>query len=578
MLASIPTDSGIPRAHAFSTLTEALDYAARGATGLTFHGIREGHVASLTYAALREDARALAQRLLGLGLSRGERVAMLADTSPDFVRAFFGSQYAGLIPTPLPLPPPFGGRDAYIALITRLMQESRASVLLSPADYLPWLAPVAAGLGLKVLASVEQLSAVQPSTEALAPSGPDDVAYLQFSSGSTRHPTGVAVRNRAVLANTSGIIQHGLKVRPGDRTMSWLPFYHDMGLVGFLLTPVAAQLSIDLLPTADFARRPLLWLSILSANKGTLSFSPSFGFELCLRRRASIPEGIDLSSWRVAGLGGDMIRPGVLTRFAETFAPQGFRAEALVPSYGMAEATLAISFAELGQGVRTDEIDLRKLEEEGEAEPATEQTEKRREFVRCGHVLPGHEIAIRDQGGQAQPDRKVGRIMVRGPSIMLGYDGQPERTAEVLSADGWLDTGDLGYMIDGEVVITGRAKDLILINGRNIWPQDLEWSVESDIPGIRAGDVVAFSLEEEGKEQVVMLVEARGLADQAARESMTGDVAGLLRARHGLESRVVLVPTGSLPQTSSGKLSRAWARRKYQAGEFNSLKTEQAAA
>ncbi|MDB5369363.1 MAG: acyl-CoA synthetase [Roseomonas sp.] len=579
MLVSIPTQSGLPlRPGDFATLTDALDYAAGGATGLSFHALRGGHVGSLTYRALREDARALARRLLGAGLERGERVAMLADTSPDFVRAFFASQYAGLVPTPLPLPPPLGGREGYILLIERLVRESRAAALFAPAEILPWLAPLAQQLGLKVFGTVADLSAVTPGEAEPVPSGPDDIAYLQFSSGSTRHPAGVAVRQRAVMSNTSAIMRHGLKMRLGDRTMSWLPFYHDMGLVGFLLTPLAGQLSIDLLPTADFARRPMLWLSILSDYRGTLSFSPSFGYELCVRRRANAPAGLDLSAWRAAGLGGDMIRPGVLASFAQTFAASGFRAEALVPSYGMAEATLAISFAELDTGVRTDEIDLRRLELEGHALPATAETVHRREFVRCGAPLPGHELDIRDAAGTSLPDRQVGRILVRGPSIMLGYDGQPEKTAEVLSADGWLDTGDLGYRLESEVVITGRAKDLILINGRNVWPQDLEWSVEQSVTGVRTGDVAAFSIDEDGEEQVVVLIEARGVTEPDARERLKAEVAGLLRARHGLESCVVLVPAGSLPQTSSGKLSRAWARRKYLGGAYDPAAARQQVA
>lgn len=572
MPVEIPTLSGIPsRLGDFGTLIEALDYAAGGATGLAFHSMRGGHVASLPYRDLRDDARAMASRLLGAGLARGDRVAMLADTTPDFVRAFFASQYAGLVPTPLPLPPPFGGRDAYIALIERLLRESRATALFTPAEILPWLTPVAERVGLKLCGTVEALKAVAPAEAAPAPSGPEDIAYLQFSSGSTRYPTAVAVRQRAVMANTSGIIRHGLKIRQGDRAMSWLPFYHDMGLVGFLLTPMVGQVSIDLLPTGDFARRPLLWLSLISANRASLSFSPSFGYELCVRRRSGAPADLDLSSWRVAGLGGDMIRPHVLSDFVEHFAPHGFSAGAFVPSYGMAEATLAISFTELDQGFRTDEVDLRRLETEGVAAAPREDTAQRREFVRCGLPLPGHEVEIRDGEGAPLPDRHVGHVMVRGPSIMLGYDGQPARTAEVLSADGWLNTGDLGYRIDGEIVITGRAKDLILINGRNVWPQDLEWSVEQSVAGVRTGDVAAFSVDEDGQEQVIVLVEARGLSEPDARERMRSDVAGLLRARHGLESHVVLVPPGSLPKTSSGKLSRSWSRRNYLGGAYGAV-------
>lgn len=570
MSVPIATLSGVQqRLGDFETLPEALDYAARGATGIAFHGLRGGQGASLSYRELREDARALARRLMGAGLVPGERVAILADTSSDFVRAFFACQYASLIPAPLPLPPPFGGRDNYVVQIERLLREARAVALFGPDDVLPWLALTAQQLQLKMFGSISDLRAVQPAVADPLPSGPDDIAYLQFSSGSTRHPTGVAVRQHAAMSNISGIMRHGLRIRPGDRSVSWLPFYHDMGLVGFLLTPVAGQVSIDLLATSDFARRPLLWLSILSENRGTISFSPSFGYELCVRRQAGVPDNLDLSSWRVAGLGGDMIRPNSVARFAETFARNGFRAEALLPSYGMAEATLAVSFAPLDTGVRTDTVDLDRLEREGIAAAPAGAVARQREFVFCGKPLPAHALEVRDTSDRILSDRHVGRILIRGPSIMQGYDGQPEKTLEVLSDDGWLDTGDLGYRLDGDVVITGRAKDLIIINGRNIWPQDLEWSIEQTVPGVRSGDVAAFSVDEGGGEEtLVLLAETRGLSDAASQERRIAEIGAVLRTRHGLEGRVVLVPAGSLPQTSSGKLSRTWARRRFLAGDF----------
>jgi fatty-acyl-CoA synthase len=349
-------------------------------------------------------------------------------------------------------------------------------------------------------------------------------------------------------------------VKPDDRGVSWLPLYHDMGLVGFLLAPLAGQVTVDLLATQDFARRPLLWLSLLSQNRGTLSYSPSFGYELCLRRRQAEGPALDLSAWRVAGIGGDMIRPGILAGFAEAYARHGFDPKAFLPSYGMAEATLAVSFAPLGRGVATDTISLDRLEREGVAEAGA--ADRSRPFVRCGAPLPGHEVAIRGEDGDALPERRVGRIHVRGPSLMLGYDGRPEETAEVLSADGWLDTGDLGYRIGEEVVITGRAKDLIIVNGRNIWPQDLEWSVEQSVPGLRTGDVAAFSVDGEAGETVVLMVEARA-ADPEGREKLKAEVAATLRMRHGIECQVVLTAPGTLPMTSSGKLSRTRARRLY---------------
>ncbi len=562
-----PTASGLAqRLGDFPTLPEALDYAAGGRSGLDFYSGRGELTAALPYAELRPQALAQARRMLGMGLVPGDRVMLLASTGPDFVVAFFACQYAGLVPAPLPLPAAFGGREIYLEHIGRLVEDARAVALFGPAPLLEWLAPLAGRLGLKAFGTVADIAAVAELPGALPAPDPDGIAYIQFSSGSTRSPAGVAVRQRALMSNIAAILRHGLKARPDDRAVSWLPLYHDMGLVGFLLAPLAGQVTTDLLPTQEFARRPRQWLSLLAANRGTLSYSPSFGYELCLRRRTP-PGGeepaLDLSAWRVAGIGGDMIRPAVLAAFAEAFAGNGFRAEAFLPSYGMAEATLAISFARLDTGIETDIVGLDLLEREGRAVPAPPgATGRVRGFVICGAPLPDHEVEIRGEDASVLPDRHVGRIHVRGPSLMQGYDGRPEETAEVLSADGWLDTGDLGYRIDGRVVITGRAKDLIIINGRNVWPQDLEWSVEQAVAGIRTGDVAAFSVEDEARERVVLMVEARS-TEPAERARLEKEVADTVRARHGIECLVVLTRPGMLPTTSSGKLSRSRARRMY---------------
>jgi fatty-acyl-CoA synthase len=391
---------------------------------------------------------------------------------------------------------------------------------------------------------------------------------LQFSSGSTRFPLGVAVTQRAFMANAHYTGLCGLGIQDGDRGISWLPFYHDMGLVGFLLTPMACQMSVDIIPTREFARRPLLWLNLISRNGGTLSFSPSFGYELCARRAETVSlDGIDLSRWRGAGIGGDMIRPNVLARFAERFAPCGFDSAAFVPSYGMAEATLALTFPPLGQGARHDTVDNVVLETEHHAVPANDQTARARTFVLCGKILPGHELEVRGENERPLHDRRVGRIFVRGPSLMTGYFGAPEETARAMVGEGWLDTGDLGYLVDEQIVITGRAKDLIIINGRNIWPQDLEWAAEAEVASLRSGDVAVFSIEGEVDEEIIALVQCP-IRDQAGRDALAAEIGSVYRARHGVEAKVVLVPRHSLPQTSSGKLSRSRARAMYLSGAF----------
>ena len=564
-----PTDRGIPfnPVH-FRSLCEALDYAAEGATGVSFFSGRGDLVEVLPYRVLREEARVVAQQLLAAKLRAGDRVAILAHSDGDFLRVFAACQYAGLIPVPMPLPAAFGGRAGYLGQIGRMIAAVGASAAFGPADLRGWLAEATAGMGLRFTGTVADLAPLQESVPLPATAG-DGIAYLQFSSGSTRFPMGVAVTHDAFIANTAAIARSGVQIRPEDRCTTWLPFYHDLGLVGCLLTPLVTQMSIDVIPTQEFAKRPLNWLSVIGAHGGTLSFGPTFAYELCLRRlrTSAPPAGLDLSMWRMAGIGGDMVRPGIMGDFAKVFAPFGFHAGALSPSYGMAEVTVAVSFHTPGAGLVADRLDLDRLEDTGEAVPASAGARRIRSFAHCGKVLPGHVLEVRDPDGRVLPDLRVGRLFLRGPSLMQGYFGRPDETAAVLSPDGWLDTGDLGYLHDGEIVITGRAKDLIIVNGRNIWPQDIEWSVEREVEGLRTGDAAAFSVDDDQAERVVVLVQCRAL-DAQAREALRADVTAVLSGTHGLECHVELVPHNSLPFTSSGKLSRAGARKMYLEGAF----------
>jgi fatty-acyl-CoA synthase len=312
------------------------------------------------------------------------------------------------------------------------------------------------------------------------------------------------------------------------------------------------------------------WLNIIAGNRATVSYSPSFGYDLAVRRGAAqVPADLDLSCWRHAGIGGDMVRAGVLERFAETFEPRGFKRSAFIPSYGMAEVCLAITFSKGGAGVRTDMVDRIVLSEAQRAQPAADSADllRARRFVICGKVLPGHQLEVRDDSGNLLSDRAVGRIFVKGPSVMPGYFGEPEASREVLSPDGWLDTGDLGYMLNGEIVVTGRAKDLIIVNGRNVWPQDIEWALEARRI-VKSGDSAAFSVDTGEGERVVVAVLARVTGDEA-RVALARDVAGAVREAVVVDCDVVLVPpTMGLPMTSSGKLSRSRARANYLAGHY----------
>jgi len=561
----------------FTTLTEGLDYAARGAAGFNFYSARGELKHVLSYRDLREQARDLAQKLARLGLERGERMVLVADTDPAFCIAFMATQYAGLLPVPVAVPTSLGGKAAYIEQLRHQIEGCGAALAWAPDELLPFLREAVEGLPLAMIGGSGDYAALPGGGAELRPFAENEQSYLQYSSGSTRFPKGIDIPQRVLMANAYAIGNHGLAVRGGDRCASWLPFYHDMGLVGFMLTPLLNQLSVDYMATRDFARRSLTWLQLISQNRGTCAYSPSFGYDLCVRRlRDGTGFSADLSCWRAAGIGGDMVQHATLRRFSDAFAPFGFREVAFVPSYGMAETTLAMTFAPLETTYTVDYVSRAALERD-RAEPETPGAAARC-FVACGPALPGHEIEVRDASGNPLPERRIGRVFFRGPSVMSGYYGQPELTRETLSPDGWLDTGDLGYLLDGEIVITGRAKDLIILNGRNIWPQDLEWAAEDGVGELRRGDVAAISVEnaaEEDAERIVILVQCR-TTDPEARAKLAREVAAVLQQAMAVEATVVLVPPHGLPQTSSGKLSRARAKANFLHGVYDRADTEAA--
>ena len=356
---STPTLHTLPfRAADFATLAEALDYAAQGETGANFYTGRGELYAAMPYSVLRAESRVLGRKLLGMGLQKGDRVALVAETNPHFLRFFFACQYAGLIPVALPASVNLGGHTVYVTQLRGLLASSQAAVAMAPQGYASFLEEAGDGLGLKLIGDPAVFDALPEADIDFQPVQPSDVAYIQYTSGSTRFPRGVVIEQCAVMSNLAGIIRHGVRIGPGDRCFSWLPFYHDMGLVGLVLVPVASQVSVDYLDTREFAMRPRQWLNLMTQTKATISFGPPFGYELCTRRlRPGEATKYDLSNWRVAGVGAEMIRSETLTRFAQALKPAGFNENAFLACYGMAECSLAISFAPLFQGHSTDCVD-----------------------------------------------------------------------------------------------------------------------------------------------------------------------------------------------------------------------------
>jgi fatty-acyl-CoA synthase len=563
-----PTLDRLPRRLAdFDTVAHALDYAAEGKRGLNFHDARGSLTRAYPYSELREDSLVHAQRLITLGVKPGDRIALVAETGPEFAACFFGAVYAGAWPVPLPLPTSFGGREAYVEQLGVQLNSCDPTLFLYPAELAEFCGDAAAKADVTGR-DWESLAGVQPGSAALPNADADDIAYLQYSSGSTRFPHGVAVTHRALLDNlrAHGI---GLQVVETDRCISWLPWYHDMGLVGCFLSPIALQLSVDYLKTEDFARRPLAWLDMITRNPGTsISYSPTFGYDICSRRMSSqtrAEDRFDLSRWRIAGNGADMIRPEVMQAFVDSFAAAGFHASAFCPSYGLAEATLAVSLMPPGEGIRLELVEENEL---SGCAPADEERPRRyRAVVNCGKPVTGMEIEIRGPAGEVLPDRGIGKVYVRGGSVMHSYFRDEESTKACLSSDGWLDTGDMGYMSKGYIFIVGRAKDMIIINGRNHWPQDIEWAVEQ-LPGFKAGDIAAFAITgPSGEETPAVLVHCR-VSDAEERGRLRDEIRERVRAITGITPVVELVPPRTLPRTSSGKLSRVKARSLYLSGEI----------
>jgi len=565
-LTPTPNDCDLPRIRAqFETFNDAIDYAARSRKGLNFHDMRGQLERVYPYAEMREDALEMAYRLIGAGIGPQDRVALIAETGADFAALFCACVYAGAWPVPLPLPTTFGGKDNYIDQLAVQLQSSDPAILIYPEEIAEMAEAAAARQGCPAT-SWQEFSKREATETELPKASPDDICYLQYSSGSTRFPTGVAVTHRALLHNLYG---HSTTMNLGvnDRCVSWLPWYHDMGLVGCFLSLIANQVSADYLKPDAFARRPLAWLDMISRNPGnTLSYSPTFGYDICARRissQSNVGERFDLSRWRIAGNGADMIRPDVMQNFVNAFSDAGFKASAFTPSYGLAEAVLAVTVMPPGEGIRVELVEEERLS--GTPRDISRPA-RYRAIVNCGKALPDMKVEIRGEDGHAKGDHQIGKVWCHGPSVMHSYFRNEAATADCL-VDGWLDTGDMGYLADGYLFIVGRAKDMIIINGKNHWPQDIEWAVEQ-LPGFNHGDIAAFSIEtDNGEEAPAVLVHCR-VADPVERVRLREQIADKVRSVTGMSCVVELVPPRTLPRTSSGKLSRAKAKKLYLSGEI----------
>jgi fatty-acyl-CoA synthase len=545
------------------TLTSALVRAARTPRGI--HVIEhDGRFSPISYADLLEESLVLAGALRAAGLGDGSHVALVTPEVGDFIRAFFGISAAGLVPVPLVPPGQAGDLSTFARQSRHLLAASRASAVVTSPDVAPLLDVSGLGASAAVL-TVDQLGRGPTLSEPVRVA-PDATVLLQFTSGSTAAPKGVVLSHASLHANVSAIVgPAGLDVRPGDVSVSWLPLYHDMGLIGMLIASMYAPIDVVITSPVAFLKRPTAWLEAISAHRGTISFAPNFAYDLCVRRvKASQIGALDLSTWRIAGCGAEPVRARTLQAFAERFRSAGFSSASFVPSYGLAEHSLAVALSR--GGLRTDTVDANRLVRESLAIPAPEDRQRSGpvvDLVACGTPFPGHAVRIVDDEGRELPERHVGRILAAGPSVMAGYFEDPVGTAEVLR-DGWLHTGDLGYLAGGELFVCGRTKDLIIRHGRKYHPPDLE-SVIADVPGVRPSAVVVFGINRvEEVDEVVAVLEGRS---SLASSDVAERVRRRVREAAALElDHVIVTPPGTVPRTTSGKVRRTETRARFEAG------------
>lgn len=556
------------------TVVQAIEDASKSTqTGYRFVHEDSGAEPFFSHAGIERASARFGGALQSLGLSKGDRVALILPDNADFVFAFLGALRAGVIPVPIYPPTGLGKLAGYLDNTLHIVEKSGAKVLVTTSEIRRLLGTVQSRAPeLQKVCDVETLKGLREELQPVKVEL-DDTCFIQFTSGSTSQPKGVVLTHANIAENVHVIMDLGLKAQTFDSGVSWLPLYHDMGLIGFVLAPLFHVNTITFLPPLLFLKRPVRWLEHMSRQKASISFGPNFAYALCNKRiKDSEMEGLDLSSWRVAGCGAEPIRAENLRSFAERFAKVGFSDKAFVSCYGMAESTLAVSFSGAGRGLVVDEVDGQSLWSTGKAEPVAPAAEHATPIVSCGQAFDRHQIAVfaetDAESATPLPERTVGELRLKGPSVMRGYWNEPELTRDAF-AGGWLKTGDIGYLAKGEVHICGRSKEVIIVNGRNYYPQDLEWEA-SRVEGVRKGNVIAFGTMKptHDRERVVIALET-SVAEGPERETLKGDVRRVVQQALGLTvDDVVPLDSGALPKTSSGKLQRSKTRELYEDGDL----------
>jgi len=545
-----------------STLVEALDRLPGGdRRGFRFVTM-DREEKYFPYEAMRAEAHRRAAFLAATGLKKNDAVALVCPENHEFVLTFLGASVGGFVPVPIFPGATFKVTDHYVETIDHIMTAARARVVVCVQKNLEVVEKLRERRKDVVIVVADRDFSGQAPPFAPPVVTPEDLCFLQFTSGSTSRPKGVMIRHRNLVANTTAFLgPAGLNRTPEDVGVSWLPLFHDMGLIGFVLGTLIVDLQAVLMPTPMFARAPRLWLEMITKHRGTITYAPNFAYQLITKRVSDKDlSTLDLSTLRVAGCGAEPIRARTLIEFADKFAKCGLDRKALLPSYGMAESCLAITFHRRGTDMHVDKVDPAQMKL-GKAVPSSAADAL--ELVGNGIPFPGHEIRIAGESGEALGEREVGEIWLRGPSVNDGYFENAEATAESFGG-GWLKSGDLGYVAEGDLFVCGRKKDLIIVNGANHYPQDIEWVV-GDIEGVRRGNVVAFSTMRDGIEQLI--IAAEGNSGDAAR--LRDEIAKTVSENCGrTPSSVSICPVGALPKTSSGKAQRRKTKSMWESCEL----------
>ena len=558
-----------------TTLVEALRWHAVRHPGRVHVHLQDesGGSAQLTYGALYEGARRVAGGLQQRGLAPGDAVAIMLPTGLEYLQAFFGALLAGGVPVPIYPPARISQLEDHLRRHARILDNARARRLVTFRPALAVSRLLGAQIGaLHGVLDVDELLRSSPPEREWSPASAD-VALLQYTSGSTGSPKGVVLTHADLLASLDAMHQ-ALEIDGDDIFVSWLPLYHDMGLIGAWLGSLYYAMPLVLMSPLVFLARPVRWLEAIHRYRATLSGGPNFAYEMCRRRISdSELEGLDLGSWRVAFNGAEPVSPETQEGFAARFAHLGFDPKALTPVYGLAEAALGVAFTPVGRGPRYDRVERESMQRNGFAKVAEASGAAVERFVGTGFPIPGFEVRTVDDGGRETAERRVGRIQFRGPSTTSGYLRNPE-ASRLLFDDDWLESGDLGYVAGGELFITGRVKDLIIRGGRNVYPYELEQAA-GEVSGVRRGCVAVFGCEdrESGTERLVVVAETREKSPEAREAIATAIEDAAIRHLGSPPDEVRLVPPYTVLKTSSGKIRRRAVRELFEQGRLGTEST-----